>query len=218
MADGGFPDRDADGLGPDEVRERTGVSRETLERVRAYLSVLDAWRTRLNLIGPGETTRIWTRHVLDSLQLAPLLPEGEITLVDLGTGAGFPGLLLACLLQERGGGETVLVEKSVRKSEFLRAAIDALQLRARVITARLEDAEKIEADVVTARALSPLPELLGQASPWLKPNGRSLFLKGRDATDEIARAQESWIFDIHISPSLSSADGKVLSISSLRRR
>ncbi|MEZ5939637.1 MAG: 16S rRNA (guanine(527)-N(7))-methyltransferase RsmG [Hyphomonadaceae bacterium] len=213
-----FPDQDEDGTGPDEVRTATGVSRETMARVSAFLDVLDSWRTRINLIGPGEGPRIWRRHVLDSLQLAPVIPSAALTLADLGTGSGFPGIILACAMAERPGARVWLVEKSVRKAEFLQAAVEALNLPATVVQARAEEAESERCDVVTARALAPLPKLLELAAAWADSNSCLLFLKGKDATDELQAARAGWAFDLSIQPSLSSPEGRVLSITSLRRR
>lgn len=214
-----FPATDEDGFGPDDVRSLTGVSRETLDRVQAFIHLLDIWRTRINLIGPGEGRRLWRRHVLDSLQLVPLLADDDLALADLGTGAGFPGVLLAAHLSDRPGADVVLFEKSVRKSEFLNSVIDKLRLPARVLSIRIEDAPpvgpKVGFDVVTARALAPLPKLVGYAHGLLKPSGKALLLKGREAGTELTLARESWTYHLSQRASLSSPDGQVLSLSSL---
>ena len=214
-----FPDRDVDGFGPVYVVGETGVSRETLARIRAYLAVLDDWRERINLIGPGEGRHLWRRHVLDSLQLLKDFFSTDLRVADLGSGAGFPGLVLACALAEREGASVTLVEKSVRKSQFLEAAIAAVGLPARVLNQRLEDpAQKERFDVVTARALAPLPKLLGYAHGWLKPSGKALLMKGRDAVKELTLARESWTFEMSSRPSLSSPEGQILTVSNLRPR
>ncbi len=210
---------DEDGFGPEDVVRETGVSRETLARIRAYLAVLDDWRERINLIGPGEGRHLWRRHVLDSLQLLKDFFLTDLRVADLGSGAGFPGLVLACALAEREGASVTLVEKSVRKSQFLEAAIAAVGLPARVLNLRLEDAPpKEKFDVVTARALAPLPKLLGYAHGWLKPSGKALLMKGRDAVKELTPARESWTFEMSIRPSLSSPEGQILTVSNLRPR
>lgn len=214
-----FPDKDEDGFGPDDVARQTGVSRETLARVRAYLAVLDDWRERINLIGPGEGRHLWRRHVLDSLQLLKEIFPTDLRVVDLGSGAGFPGLVLACALAEREGASVILVEKSVRKSQFLEAAIAAVGLPARVLNQRLEDpAPRDRFDVVTARALAPLPKLLGYAHGWLKPSGKALLMKGRDAVKELTLARESWTFETSTRLSQSSPEGQILTVSDLRPR
>jgi 16S rRNA (guanine527-N7)-methyltransferase len=214
-----WPNQDEDGFGPEEVLRQTGVSRETLARIRAYLAVLDDWRERINLIGPGEGRCLWRRHVLDSLQLLKEIFPADLRVADLGSGAGFPGLVLACALAEREGASVTLVEKSVRKSQFLEAAIGAVRLPAKVLNQRLEDPAPPEKfDVVTARALAPLPKLLGYAHVWLKPSGKAVLMKGRDAVKELTLARESWTFGMSSRPSLSSPEGQILTVSDLRPR
>ena len=213
-----WPATDEDGFGPDDVIRLTGVSRETFERVSGYLDLLDRWRERINLIGPGEGRHLWRRHVLDSLQLVEQISSEDKSVADLGSGAGFPGLILACALAERSGASVTLVEKSPRKSEFLRAAGKELGLPVSVLTIRLEDAPGALFDVVTARALAPLPKLLGFAASWLKPSGKALLMKGRDTAAELAEARTAWSFEISEQPSLSSPEGRVLRISSIEPR
>jgi 16S rRNA (guanine527-N7)-methyltransferase len=181
--------------------------------------MLDDWRERINLIGPGEGRHVWRRHVLDSLQLLEQIFLTDLRVADLGSGAGFPGLVLACALAEREGANVTLVEKSVRKSQFLEAAIAAVGLPAKVLNQRLEDPTPNEKfDVVTARALAPLPKLLGYAHGWLKPSGKALLMKGRDAVKELTLARESWTFETSTRTSLSSPEGQILTVSNLRPR
>lgn len=213
-----WPTHDEDGFGPEDVVRLTGVSRETLGRVHSYLAVLDAWRERINLIGPGEGRHLWRRHVLDSLQLIAQISGDALKIVDLGSGAGFPGLLIACAVAERDGAWVTLVEKSVRKSQFLEAAIAELGLPARVQNVRIEDAPREKFDLLTARALAPLPKLLGYGYAWLKPSGKALLMKGKDAEAELAEARKDWAFDMSDRASLSSSEGRVLTISSISPR
>jgi len=213
-----WPTHDEDGFGPEDAVGLTGVSRETLGRVRAYLEVLDAWRERINLIGPGEGRHLWRRHVLDSLQLIEQISSDDLTVADLGSGAGFPGLVIACALADRPGATVTLVEKSVRKSEFLQAAIQAVGLPARVLNARIEDAPRQQYDLLTARALAPLPKLLGYGYSWLKPSGKALLMKGKDTAAEISEARKSWTFELSERASLSSPEGRVLKVSSIKPR
>jgi 16S rRNA (guanine527-N7)-methyltransferase len=213
-----LPHTDEDGFGPDDVLRLTPVSRETLSKISAFLAVLGKWRERINLIGPGEGRHIWRRHVLDSLQLLDEIGLADSDIADLGSGAGFPGIVLACALAERPGASVTLVEKSVRKSQFLEAAIKAVGLPARILTRRLEDPPPKKFDVATARALAPLPKLLGYAHGWLKPSGKALLVKGRGAVEELTLARESWTFDLSIRPSLSSPEGQILTVSALGPR
>lgn len=213
-----FPAADEDGFGPEDVVRLTGVSRETLSQIHAYLAVLDQWRERINLIGPDEGRHLWRRHVLDSLQLLKEISPDDKLVADLGSGAGFPGLALACAFKDRAGASVTLVEKSPRKSEFLEAAIDRVGLPARVLTLRAEEAPKDRFDVVTARALAPLRKLLGYAHGWLKPSGKALLMKGRDAVAELTLARESWTFETSSRPSLSSPEGQILTVSAIKPR
>jgi 16S rRNA (guanine527-N7)-methyltransferase len=213
------PQTDEDGFGPEDVIREIRVSRETIFRISEYLRVLGDWRERINLIGPGEGRHLWRRHVLDSLQLLKNISGSDNSLADLGSGAGFPGLVLAGALAERPGATVALVEKSVRKSQFLEAAIREVGLPARVLNQRLEvEGAGEKFDLVTARALAPLPKLLGYAHAWLKPSGKALLMKGRDAAAEVAEARETWTFDLSATPSLTSPEGQILSVSALRPR
>lgn len=213
-----WPAHDEDGFGPDDAVALTGVSRETLGRVHAYLEVLDAWRERINLIGPGEGRHLWRRHVLDSLQLIGQIPADATKIVDVGSGAGFPGLIIACAMAERPGVNVTLVEKSVRKCEFLEAAIAEVGLPARVLNVRIEEAPREKFDLMTARALAPLPRLLGYGYAWLKPSGNAVLMKGKDAAAELAEARKDWTFDVSDRASLSSAEGRILTISTIKPR
>ena len=213
-----WPATDEDGFGPEDVVRLTGVSRETFQKISAYLELLDRWRERINLIGPAEGRHLWRRHVLDSLQLLQYISAEDKSVADLGSGAGFPGLILACAMADKAGAAVTLVEKSPRKSEFLRAVGKEVGLPVAVLTIRLEDAPGVLFDVVTARALAPLPKLLGFADAWLKPSGKALLMKGRDTAAELAEARTAWSFEISEQPSLSSPEGRVLRISSIEPR
>lgn len=194
------------------------VSRETLDRIRGFLDTLDDWRLRMNLIGPSEGRHIWRRHVFDSLQILDLIPKEAGTLADLGTGAGFPGVVLAIALADRGNTRTTFVEKSPKKCLFLEAAIGAAGLHAVVLNQRIEDAPAHKFDIVTARALAPLPKLLNYVEIWAKPEGRGLLLKGREATSELNLAREGWSFDLASRASASSPEGQVLALTAVRRK
>jgi 16S rRNA (guanine527-N7)-methyltransferase len=208
-----FPPADEDGFTLDDAIRLSGVSRETGPRITRYIAALDAWRSRLNLIGPGEGRHLWRRHVFDSLQLALLIRPEETSIADLGTGAGFPGMILACAFPER---DVALIEKSPKKCEFLRAAVSSAGLNAQVLNQRTEDPVPKQYDLVVSRALSPLPRLLGQAYPWLIANGRSLFIKGQGVLSELTQARDSWSFDLESHVSQTNPDGQILAISQLR--
>lgn len=169
-------------------QHETDVSRETLDRLAAYEAVLRKWQPKINLVGPSTLPDLWRRHFLDSAQLFPLLPEGTRVLVDLGSGAGFPGLVLAIL----GVPEVHLIESDSRKAAFLREAARVAGVAVTVHNKRIEAVAGIAADVVTARALAPLSDLLGWSHPFLGSRGTALFLKGQTLDDELTATTGSW--------------------------
>ncbi len=190
-----------------------GVSRETEARLRDYLSLLLRWNTRINLIAKAEAEAAWARHVLDSAQLAPLLPDEPGPLVDLGSGAGFPGMVLALL----SGRDTHLVESDRRKCAFLQEAARLLGLTGVTIHPSRIDAARLPlAAIVSARALAPLPALLGHAHRILAPGGIALFPKGRTATEELTAAAADWTMRIERFPSRTDPDSTILRLSEIR--
>lgn len=201
--------------GRDDVLKRCNVSRETLDRIEQVLGVLAQWRPRMNLMGPREWPDIWTRHVEDSLQLLPHLGSREVRLLDMGSGAGFPGLILAAAL--KGRGEVTLVESVGKKAAFLAAAAQAAGLPARVEAQRVEALAPFPVTHVTARALAPLPKLLDLAAPWLATGATGLFLKGKTWAEELTLAQERWTFACDTIPSRTDESGAILKLTEVRR-
>ena len=189
------------------------VSRETLGRLDRIVGTLDDWRGRSNLIGPREWPVIWTRHVADCYQLLGLIPE-TAKVVDLGSGAGFPGLIVAAA---RPAGHVTMVESVGKKCAFLRAAIDAAGLAASVRQERVESVEPMPADFVTARAFAPLPKLLDYAAPWLKRGATGLFLKGERWKEELTEARQTWNFAHEAIPSRVGGSGTILIVRELER-
>jgi 16S rRNA (guanine527-N7)-methyltransferase len=193
----------------------TGVSRETCDRLQRIVDVLGDWRLRTNLIGPAEWDRVWRRHVLDSVQLLPLLPEtGQI--LDLGSGAGFPGLVIAAC-RPAGAGDVILVESVGKKCAFLRAAIEAAMLPAQVRQVRVESLPYDAATAVMARAFAPLPKLLDYAAPWLEAGAIGVFPKGERWQEELTAAQKQWKFAQEVIPSRTSDRGAILKLSEVAR-
>jgi 16S rRNA (guanine527-N7)-methyltransferase len=175
-------------LTPEQFQAQTGVSRETLDRLTRYAEALARWQARLNLVAPATLPDLWRRHMLDSAQLLPLLPSSARSLIDLGSGAGFPGLVLAIL----GVPEVHLVEADTRKCAFLReAARLAGAGNVTVHNRRIESLAPQAFDVVTARALAPLPELLTLARRFAGPGTIFLFPKGRGVAEELIKAPET---------------------------
>lgn len=206
---------DIDGFGPNHLGEFVDVSRETLAKIEQIVELLDDWRQRINLIGPREMEHIWRRHVLDSLQLVPHIPTDART-VDLGSGSGFPGLVLGAALTEPSA-EIVMIETVGKKCTFLREAISHAGLKARVRQARVENVRDIEAACVIARAFAPLPKLFDYAEKWLANGAIGVFPKGRRWQEELTRTQESWTFAYDVIPSISGGDGVILKVSEVSR-
>ncbi len=205
-------------LSAEEFARATGVSRETLGRLQRYEAVLRHWQKAINLVSTASLEDLWRRHMLDSAQLFPLLPEGTRSLLDIGSGAGFPGLILALM----GVPEVHLVESDARKSAFLLEALrqSAPELigQLRLHSRRVEALAPFPVDVVTARACAPLPELLELSEPFLGPNGICLFLKGEQADAELTAAAKDWKMEIERIPSRSESKGAVLRLAHVSRR
>ncbi|SDG24358.1 16S rRNA m(7)G-527 methyltransferase [Limimonas halophila] len=190
----------------------TGVSHETLAALQTHLDLLTKWNRAINLVGKRTLADAWRRHVLDSAQLADLLPpapeDRPRRIADLGSGAGFPGLVLAIL----GCGEVHLVESDQRKATFLREVIRRTGANAVVHARRIADAEVPPVDVVTARALAPLSELLTHAAPLLASGGVCLFPKGREAERELTEAASTWKIAAQHAASRSDPEASILRI------
>jgi 16S rRNA (guanine527-N7)-methyltransferase len=183
-----------------------------LERFRALLA---EWNRRLNLVSDASLAGFWGRHALDSRQLADLAPQAKLW-VDIGAGAGFPGLVLAIRLQQTPEAKVRLIESQAKKCRFLEAVVRALDLPAEVCNARAEDLG-FRADVVTARAVAPLTKLLAFAQPHLARGGLGLFLKGQGAEAEVAEARKAWRFACELVPSRSDPSGRIVKIEGLAR-
>ncbi len=194
------------------------VSRETFERLLGFQELFARWAETINLVAPSTLDQLWTRHVLDSAQLLKLMPAARSWL-DLGSGGGFPGAVIAILMAERGG-TVELIESNGKKAAFLRTALAAAGAPARVFHCRVEDAPgRVRLpQVVTARALAPLLPLLDLAAPWLQGGAVGLFHKGRDAAREIEEALRSWSFDLVQHRSAVDSDGVVLELRHLSPR
>lgn len=194
----------------------TPVSRETEQRLDIIVALLEKWQRTINLVAPATLPVVWTRHVADSLQLIPL--AGAATRwVDLGSGGGFPGLVVAAALAERPDADVTLVESDSRKAAFLREAARLADLPVTVVPSRIEQVAGVLApgvEVVSARALAPLPRLLQLAAPFLAQGATGLFLKGQDVDNELTESAKSWRINSEISPSLTGGGGHVLIVRS----
>ena len=189
------------------------VSRETADKLRAYAELLKKWQPKINLVGPATIPDLWRRHFLDSAQLLAHLPDGPV--LDLGSGAGFPGLVLAIL---RGTGDPIhLVESDSRKCAFLREAARITAAPAVIHTSRIETLKNFEIRAITARALASLATLLTLAEPFLAHSPKCLFLKGEKLEDELTEAAKDWNMTIERIASLSDQNGFILSLKEVRR-
>ena len=173
------------------------VSRETYARLVEFEEVFLRWNQRINLSAPSTLSDVWNRHILDSAQLVSL-DENALHWVDLGSGGGFPGLVLAFLLMERPGAHIELIESNRKKAAFLQAIVGQFGLPCRIHAQRIEQCYTVirDAEVVTARALAPLPALLGLAAPWLTDGAKGLFHKGRDYRRELEESAQLWRFEL----------------------
>jgi len=196
----------------EDFAAKTGVSQETLARLKAYAGLLEDWNARHNLVARSTLPDLWQRHFWDSAQLTALIPEGARTLADLGSGAGFPGLVLAAM---RPGLAVTLYEATAKKCAFLRAAAQRMGVTVTIEQARIEDLSPKAHDVVTARALAPLPRLLGYARPLTGPNSVCLFLKGQNLGSELTEAHKSWKMQASQVPSQTDPSGVILVVRKL---
>jgi len=193
-------------LSGEDFAAECDVSRETLERLTTYLDLLKKWQPRINLVGASTLHDPWRRHILDSAQVFPYLPKTVSRLIDLGSGAGFPGLVLAIL----GVPEVHLVESDSRKTAFLREASRLCEVKTHIHNCRIESIKALKADVVTSRALAPLNDLIDYADEFIDEKGLCIFLKGKDVNQELTDSVRTRIKDINSYPSRSDQDGCVL--------
>jgi 16S rRNA (guanine527-N7)-methyltransferase len=204
----------------DRALTLTPVSRETLQRLDAFVELLLRWQRTLNLVAPSTLPRLWTRHIADSLQLIDLAP-GARTWIDLGSGGGFPGLAVGCALAEVDGASVHLVESNSRKTAFLREACRVTGAPAQVHAERIEqffNRFHSPAEVVTARALAPLNSLLNRCFPPLSRGAVGLFPKGRNVDRELGEARRSWNINLNLVPSRTDPTGRIVVVRGLAPR
>lgn len=202
----------------DKVFQRYGfhVSRETLEQLGTYQTLLMKWQKAINLVGPATLDAVAERHFFDSAQLFRYMPSVNVRLVDMGSGAGFPGLVLSLL----GVAEVHLIESDVRKATFLREVSRETKAAAQVHDIRIEDFKKEKIDVFTARALAPLKDLLSFMHRLSTPDHPSygLFMKGMQYQEELDKAAKQWNFEVDLYPSQTDLASKIIKISNLIKK
>lgn len=207
--------RDAAGF-----RSLFGVSRETIDRLVTYEAILRRWQRTINLVAPSTVDDVWHRHFADSTQIWSYRPADARRWLDLGSGAGFPGLVLAIVAAETGGTAHMLVESDSRKAAFLREVARETGVAVDILCTRIENPEtraKVgEPHCVTARAVAPLPRLLAYCAPYFASTTVGLFSKGREVAAEIAEAARLWDFEVELKPSITDPDGHVVLLSQLK--
>lgn len=222
--------------GPEDFAAAFDASRETIERLVLYEKLLRRWQKAVNLVAPGTLDAVWHRHFADSAQLVSLAPPGARSWIDLGSGAGFPGLVVAILLastpsprslplpaEERGEGIRVtLIESDSRKCAFMRevarqtgVGVDILSTRAESVRTSVNEGLP---RVMSARALAPLDRLLGLAAPLSPPGTTLLLMKGKEARKELQMAEATWKFDVELVPSITDRHGRIAVITNLKRK
>jgi len=203
----------------EDFARRRPVSRETLDRLKAYHALLCRWNPAINLVAPASLAAAWDRHFLDSAQIFDLILSRDAgTWVDLGSGGGFPGLVAAILAAEdRPETAFTLVESDQRKAAFLRNAVRETGLSVKVLADRIESVPPLNADILSARALAPLGDLLTHAERHLAPRGVAIFPKGARWSEELDRTLENWRFAYEKHPSTTDPDAVVLKIGEIVR-
>ena len=203
-----------------EALKLTPVSRETEARLDRYLDLLGEWQAKTNLVAPSTLPTLWTRHVSDSLQLLSIAPSAKVW-VDLGSGGGFPGVVLACALAETAGAMVHLVERNAKKAAFLREALRITRSPGTVHLADIGDiVDRIAGpiDCVTARAVAPLDQLIGFAEPLVKRGAKALFLKGQDVEAELTEATKYWKIEPQLHSSRTGGHGWIVELDRIERR
>lgn len=205
---------------PESFQRTFEISRETLDRLKTYAQLLVRWQKTINLVAPSTLSDVWHRHFADSAQLWRYRPHEARVWLDIGSGAGFPGLVLAILGAEAGATHHILVESDSRKAAFLREVGRETGITVDILGMRIENPQtyaKVSAvDCITARALAPLPRLLEMSAPYFRSSTLGLFLKGRDVAAEIEQAAESWRFAYELKPSVTDRDARVVLLKALK--
>jgi len=202
---------------PEGLARQFNVSRESLDRLIKYGQLLATWQERINLVGRSTASDIWQRHITDALQLILLFEKPLPRIADLGSGAGIPGLILAIARPL----EAHLFESNLKKAAFLREAVRLTGAAAHIHAVRIEDADTlapaIKADIVTARALAPLPKLLAYAQPFFAQGAAGLFHKGQDVDAELSETAKSWSLNVVKHPSMTDSRGCILEVKEAHR-
>ncbi len=211
--------------GPTDFARVFPVSRETMTRLEIYAALLQQWQKAINIVASASVGDAWHRHFADSAQLLDLAPSGPLNWIDLGSGGGFPGLVIGCMLAERPHSRLTLIESDAKKSAFLREVVRqtglAQHVAVDIVTDRIENSANTtrvgNVDVISARALAPLDRLFTWCEPYFSAGTYALLPKGRDVQSEIDAARRGWRFDMDVTASLTSDAGGILKVRALSR-
>lgn len=202
-----------------DILQIYNVSRETKEKIEAYKTLVLEWNCKFNLISKSSVEHIWERHILDSVQLYKYIRPTDKILLDLGSGAGFPGMVLAIMAEQLNPELSInLVESIGKKTLFLNAVKNELKLNVNILHDRIENIKMKNVDIITSRALAALSKLLDYSKPFCKTETNLIFPKGEHWADEIETAQKQWYFKYKTENSTTDKFGKILCISELRRK
>jgi len=199
--------------------KKYSVSHETFLNLQTYLSLLMEWQKRFNLVSQSSLEEAWNRHFMDSVQLLKFVPENAKSLVDFGSGAGFPGMVLAIIFKEKTPYlKTTLVESIKKKTMYLKEVAEKTQTDVEILNKRIEEIKNRKYDVITSRAMTSLEKLLSYAKPFCKKETVCIFPKGKNYAEELAEAHKKWQFECRIEASEQSSEGKILIISNIKKK
>ena len=199
---------------PEEFAQATGAKPEVMEKLKRYVALLSQWQERMNLVGKSTMPDVWRRHILDSAQLVPLIQSTKGEIADIGSGAGFPGLVISIISSRH----VFLIESVSKKSAFLEEVARETNAPATIINGRVEDVTDLKVSVVTARAVAPLKGLIGLSLRILKPSGTCFFLKGQAVSAELTEALKKWNMNVTRIPSVTDPSGTVLRIEGIVKK
>ena len=199
------------------VFDRLNVSQAVQSKLNTYVALLEEWQGKMNLVSDSTLPVVWTRHILDSAQVERYLTPSDRVILDLGSGAGFPALVLA-ILDESKNRTVHLVESDGKKCSFLQAVADACGLQVVIHNERIEKMPVFKADVITARALAALDKLVNYAKPFIGERTRCLFLKGKKADEELKLCAKKFVFAVEKHPSITSEEGRILCLTGVKKK
>lgn len=199
------------------VFDQLNVSQAVQSKLNTYVALLEEWQGKMNLVSDSTLPVVWTRHILDSAQVERYLTPSDRVILDLGSGAGFPALVLA-ILDESKNRTVHLVESDGKKCSFLQAVADACGLQVVIHNERIEKMAVFKADVITARALAALDKLVNYAKPFIGERTRCLFLKGKKADEELNLCAKKFVFAVEKHPSITSEEGRILCLTGVKKK